>query len=222
MEKSKKITEWLEVLESDRNIYWSDSKYLQAVPSILKAYNLPQDMQFSLDPDSIWGTRSVLLQLLQALYGVTAETRLPYFAGRGWESSITLRNFLFANMHDGPVWAALEKEEDLSLLFHEEVRELGALAFFCISSSLLNHKEPYVQRHQSAMREIVKTKALKLGVIEDRGYNTVRNGWVSSYAGAGEVQAPDGHTYYIEGYGPKGTAEWLRQEGGVTIKRVNI
>ncbi|CCC86175.1 hypothetical protein PPM_p0025 (plasmid) [Paenibacillus polymyxa M1] len=67
----------------------------------------------------------------------------------------------------------------------------------------------------------MKGKAIKLGIIQDKGYNTVRHGWVDSYFGSGEVQAPDGNVYFVEGYGSKGSPEWVDHDGSVRIRRVD-
>lgn len=54
--------------------------------------------------------------------------------------------------------------------------------------------------------------ALAAGV-RDTGYDTVRFGWVESYAGEAEVKMADGSRWRCVGHRPRGSAEWVSRGG---------
>jgi len=42
--------------------------------------------------------------------------------------------------------------------------------------------------------------------VENRTYNTVRNGWVAKFSGKSYVRQADGNVWLCTGYGPEGNA----------------
>ena len=51
--------------------------------------------------------------------------------------------------------------------------------------------------------------------IEDRGYSTVRWGFVPSFAGTAEITMADGRRWRAIGHGPEGTAEYVSRRGWI-------
>ncbi|MGG1639841.1 hypothetical protein ACIFQM_00820 [Paenibacillus sp. NRS-1782] len=216
---SKNIAEWKNVMEHSGRVFWCNSKRLDAVPKILDTYSLPQDMQFSLRPRGYYNTDRILQQLIHAIYGLTPESLLPALRS-GREGKTTLSDLLAK--YNESVWDALEDGEDLAIVFSEQSAELGARSFDEILTLLRGRSyKSYEQRHEYAIKQFVKGKAIKLDFIQDNSYNTVRHGWVGSYSGSGKVQTPEGKFYTIEGYGSKGSPEWVDFEGGVRIRQVS-
>lgn len=54
--------------------------------------------------------------------------------------------------------------------------------------------------------------AIEAGV-KDKGYNTVRCGWVSSYSGEAVIEMANGKKWKAVGHGPRGDASWVSKDG---------
>ena len=67
------------------------------------------------------------------------------------------------------------------------------------------------------MQKLIE-QGLKLGLTNE-GYHTVRNGGVSKYKGWAFVRE-NGTPYILQGYEPKGSPEYVTQQGGVSVYRL--
>lgn len=65
-----------------------------------------------------------------------------------------------------------------------------------------------------------KQEALAAG-IEDRGYNTVRHGYVSSYRGIAIIQKEDGRKFRCIGHEPEGDAEVIMRNGFIEFVEID-
>ena len=59
-----------------------------------------------------------------------------------------------------------------------------------------------------------------LNGVEDRSYNTVSWGWVSSYAGSATIVMDDGTKWVATGHRPQGSASWISKDGFIEFVKV--
>lgn len=59
-------------------------------------------------------------------------------------------------------------------------------------------------------------EGFRFRMVENRSYDTVANGWVRSFRGAARWATPDGQVFECRGFGPRGNAAVIFEQGGVT------
>tara|TARA_Y100001938_G_C8023974_1_gene396922 strand:- start:91 stop:363 length:273 start_codon:yes stop_codon:yes gene_type:complete len=80
----------------------------------------------------------------------------------------------------------------------------------------MNKKEIIEKAKSKAFRRNASNRWDEIQGLEDRSYNTVSNGRVTSYAGQITVWH-QGLPYLCEGYGPRGDAFSLDRDGGIKV-----
>jgi len=92
------------------------------------------------------------------------------------------------------------KEIDLSGMSAAALEDLGRRAYALAAD--LRNAEPSIEL------------ALANGVL-DKGYDTVRHGWIPSYSGEAIIVMEDGRKWKAIGHRPKGSPDWVDRVGWI-------